>query len=499
MEMRRIWSLIVIAILVLVAFGCKPSITSTSPPSPITLRANQSKVFTVTATGGNLTYVWELDGVTQASTTNTFTYTPTSANLGHHTLKVTVSNAEGQASYTWDIMVTLIEYKWEKIFGGSGDDVAYSIQQTADGGYIVAGKSNSTNIAGATNHGGYDCYVLKLNAAGNFQWQVLYGGSGDDIARSIQCTADGGYIVAGYSDSTNIPGVTNSGGKDFYVLKLSAAGVVQWQAMYGGTGNDYAYSIQTTQGGGYIMAGYTSPSLLLADIHMIKLNADGTVSLDMLYDTGTLEFAYSIKETVNNLGNADGYILAGSKNALAFYVIRTDLSGAILWEDSSSFPIIGGAAWDVVQAADGGFVVTGWVNSFAGSGNAKPDACTIKYQDPIGSKSWSTLSGGEAIDEARSLAEIPGGLGFILTGKTFSDDIRGGSGPPSVGDSDVYLAVFDASGTCVYQERHGGIDLDDQGLSIIITDSGGNPDGFVIVGQKGFLSHDVRVLRYNMF
>jgi hypothetical protein len=97
------------------------------------------------------------------------------------------------------------------------------------------------------------------------------------------------------------------------------------------------------------------------------------------------------------------------------------------------------------------------------------------------------------------LAEIPGGLGFILTGKTFSDDIRGGSGPPSVGDSDVYLAVFDASGTCVYQERHGGIDLDDQGLSIIITESGGNPDGFVIVGQKGFLSHDVRVLRYNMF
>jgi hypothetical protein len=97
------------------------------------------------------------------------------------------------------------------------------------------------------------------------------------------------------------------------------------------------------------------------------------------------------------------------------------------------------------------------------------------------------------------LAEIPGGLGFILTGMTFSDDIRGGSGPPSVGDSDVYIAVLDASGTCIYQERHGGIDLDDQGLSIIITESGGNPDGFVIVGQKGFLSHDVRVLRYNMF
>ena len=81
--------------------------------------------------------------------------------------------------------------KWAKTYGGTGDDRAYSIQQTNDGGYIVAGLTNSSGA------GGYDVWLLKLDASGNIEWQKAYGGTYWDWAESVQQTNDGGYIVAG--------------------------------------------------------------------------------------------------------------------------------------------------------------------------------------------------------------------------------------------------------------------------------------------------------------
>ena len=94
--------------------------------------------------------------------------------------------------------------EWQKSFGGSSDDGAYSIQQTLDGGYIVAGFSESNDGDVIGNHGGGDCWIIKLNATGIFQWKNTFGGSGADGANSIQQTTDGGYIVAGSSDSTDV-------------------------------------------------------------------------------------------------------------------------------------------------------------------------------------------------------------------------------------------------------------------------------------------------------
>ena len=113
---------------------------------------------------------------------------------------------------------------FQKMEGGSSEDLAWSIQQTRDGGYIVAGYSDSTDIPGVTNHGYADYYLLKLDAKGEVDWQQMEGGSGWDGAYSIQQTRDGGYIVAGLSYSTDIPGVFNHGGEDYYLLKLDANG-----------------------------------------------------------------------------------------------------------------------------------------------------------------------------------------------------------------------------------------------------------------------------------
>src|SRR5690606_20007240 len=95
------------------------------------------------------------------------------------------------------------DVEWQKSLGGSGEDTAHSIQQTADGGYIIAGSSVSNNGDVTGNHGNEDYWVVKLNTMGDIQWQKSLGGTGSDRANSIQQTEDGGYIVAGGSSSNN--------------------------------------------------------------------------------------------------------------------------------------------------------------------------------------------------------------------------------------------------------------------------------------------------------
>jgi hypothetical protein len=145
--------------------------------------------------------------------------------------------------------------QWQKIIGGSGDDGANSIQQTSDGGYIYAGNTNSNDGDVMGNYGSYDGWLVKLSDIGNIQWQKTIGGTGYDVANSFQQTADGGYIVTGitYSNDNDVTG--NHGLSDFWVVKLSTAGIIQWQKCLGGSNEDEAYSIQKTSDSGYVVAG----------------------------------------------------------------------------------------------------------------------------------------------------------------------------------------------------------------------------------------------------
>lgn len=107
---------------------------------------------------------------------------------------------------------------WAKTYGGATDDQAYSVQQTSDGGYIVAGYTHSFGA------GSYDFWVLKLNSTGLVEWQKTYGGRNDDLAQSIEQTSDGGYILAGGTASFG------AGGPDFWLVKLGADGDIIWDA-----------------------------------------------------------------------------------------------------------------------------------------------------------------------------------------------------------------------------------------------------------------------------
>jgi hypothetical protein len=164
---------------------------------------------------------------------------------------------------------------WQKTYGGSSDDQAWSMQVTSDNGFIVAGLTWSN---GADYR---DYWVLKLDANGNVVWQKAYGGSYDEIAQSIQETSDGGFIVAG---------VTRPYGaccRDYWVLKLDANGNVVWQKTYGGASNDWPFSIQETSDGGFIVAGVTeSYGAGEGDILVLKLDANGDIPrCDLIQDT----------------------------------------------------------------------------------------------------------------------------------------------------------------------------------------------------------------------
>jgi hypothetical protein len=142
--------------------------------------------------------------------------------------------------------------------GGRGNDEASSIQETSDGGYVVAGSSESTDGDVTGNHGSYDYWVAKLSGECVLSWQVSLGGSDYDYASSIQETSDGGYVVAGMSYSTDGDVTGNHGGYDYWVAKLSGEGELSWQVSLGGSGEDGAHSIQETSDGGYVVAGMSN-------------------------------------------------------------------------------------------------------------------------------------------------------------------------------------------------------------------------------------------------
>jgi len=291
---------------------------------------------------------------------------------------------------------------WEKTYGGSGDDSASSIQQTSDGGYIVAGWTRSFGA------GGSDIYIIKLDENGNKVWEKTYGGSDYDEAYSIQQTKDGGYIVAGYTRSFG------AGESDIYIIKLDGNGNSVWERTYGGIKDDEAYSIQQTTDGGYIVAGYTeSFGAGGADVYIIKLDANGDKVWEKTYGKSKDDGANSILQTTEG-----GYIVAGWTWSFGkeedVYIIKLDANGNKVWEKT-----YGGSyddeAYSIQQTKDRGYIVAGETYSFGAGGY---DVYVIKL-DVNGNKVWERTYGGSYWDFAYSIQQTTDG-GYIVAGRTWS-------------------------------------------------------------------------------
>jgi len=309
---------------------------------------------------------------------------------------------------------------WAKTYGGTDYDIASSVQQTSDGGYIVAGYTTSFGA------GNSDVFLIKTDADGNIIWAKTYGGTSSDYAFSVQQTSDGGYIVAGTTWSFG------AGAEDLFLIKTDANGNVVWAKTYGGTLWDQAYSVQQTSDGGYIVAGYTkSFGAGWSDIFLIKTDADGNIIWAKTYGGTGDDWASSVQQTYDG-----GYIVAGTTRSFGadssnVFLIKTDANGNIIWAKT-----YGGTDYDkalsVQQTSDGGYIVAGWTTSF-GAGYA--DLFLLKM-DANGNIMWAKTYGGTSSDYALSVQQTSDG-GYIVAGYTYSF---------GAGYWDIFLIKTDANG-----------------------------------------------------
>ncbi len=307
---------------------------------------------------------------------------------------------------------------WSKTFGGKESDLATSVQQTSDGGYIIAGMTSSFGKEKS------DAYLIKTDSQGNEQWSTRFGGIGIESANTVQLTSDGGYIIAGYTGSIG------QGKQDVYLIKTHSTGEEIWSKTFGGTYNDQATSVQQTSDGGYIIAGYTeSFGVGDKDVYLIKTDADGNEVWSKTFGGTEIDQATSVQQTSDG-----GYIIAGDTESFGvgdkdMYLIKTDVDGDKVWSKTFGGPRLD-LATSVQQTSDGGYITTGHTESY---GQGSLDVFIVKT-DPEGNERWSKGLGGSGVDSANAIQQTSDG-GYILAGYTES---------LGAGQWDVYLIKLDA-------------------------------------------------------
>ncbi|MFC1971375.1 hypothetical protein ACFLV0_05575, partial [Chloroflexota bacterium] len=341
---------------------------------------------------------------------------------------------------------------WQKTYGGSEDEEGISVQQTTDDGYIIAGWTESY---GAGKH---DFYLLKTDVYGNKQWSQTFGGSGYDSANSVQQTTDGGYVVAGYTESYG----TGDGYDDYYLVKTDEHGKEQWSQTYGGPDDQTAYSVKQTADGGYIVAGTTYSSSPCPDFYLVKTDEHGKEQWSQTYGGSGSEIPSLVKQTADG-----GYIIAGHTDSgdNDFYLVTTDAYGNKQSEQWSQ--LFGGLgqnnrAPSVQQTVDGGYIVAG-VKFVTDKG----DFYLVKT-DEYGKEQWNQIFNFSPYDNPLWTQQTADG-GYIITGTV-------GKTPNNL---DTYLLKTDERGAKEWSQNYGH-EYGDRGRVVQQTTDG----GYIVAGTR---------------
>ena len=387
--------------------------------------------------------------------------------------------------------------EWQKVFGGTYHDEAYSIQQTKDGGYIVAGPTSSTNGDVTGNHGGTDYWVLKLTSNGTVSWKKCFGGTKNDVAITVQQTTDGGYIVGGYSSSNDGDASGNNGGSDIWIVKLTSKGNMDWQKMLGGTNDDWFGSLRQTADGGYIVFGSTesnngdvSKNYGSADFWLIKLKDTGEISWQKTMGGSDYDQGNVVRQTADG-----GYIVAGytfsnngdftgNHGGGDAWIAKLNSTGGIVWQK-----LMGGSKEDEVtniqQTADGGFIAS--VSSLSANedfsvNKGMYDSWIVKMNS-TGTVEWKKNLGGSKVDIIGYLHQTTDG-GYIAAGYSESED--GDLAGLHIGEYDFWIIKLSSNGTVIWQKCLGG-PLADFAYEIQQTADG----GFVVCGSFNFADNSI--------
>ncbi|NWK99584.1 T9SS C-terminal target domain-containing protein [Flavobacterium collinsii] len=322
--------------------------------------------------------------------------------------------------------------QWQRTIGGSGQEELLCAFQTKDGGYILGGSSSSSPQSVTSSkfdeksfvsdpyakseksRGNMDYWIIKLNQQGVIEWQKTYGGKYSDLLRSMEQTADNGYVLAGYSNSPVSGDKTeaNKGVGDYWIVKINDTGQIQWQKTYGGDGDDQPYVIHQTKDGGYIVGGNSNSSNTLTpqggivgngtDYWVLRLDEEGGVIWSKTFDYGKVDILTSLVENndqtyligghARNSGPKSGGGLASKaagalvkeKDGINDYIaLKINDQGEEVWSKT-----VGSGGEDIlrklVETRDGGYLMAGTSNGSSKDKNSSigaNDFWVVKLKD----------------------------------------------------------------------------------------------------------------------
>jgi hypothetical protein len=350
---------------------------------------------------------------------------------------------------------------WEKSYGGIHADYLFDAQPTADYGFILAGSSLSdkTGNKDDDNHGDLDYWIWKMNEKGDLDWQKSLGGSGFDLLQSIKNTKDGGFILAGTSNSPQTPkgeigdkkenckGIT-----DFWVIKLNAKGEEQWQKTIGGDGQDEVLCAFQTKDGGYMLGGSSSSTLRPKE----DITEKGTI--DVKPDlTGKSEKCR---------GNMD------------YWIVKLDNTGAVQWQKT-----FGGEYADVLrsmeQTTDGGYILGGYSNSSRSGDKTEANSGIGDYWifkiDNLGKIEWQKTYGGNGDNQLYVIHQTKDG-GYIAGGNSNSTTPLTFMGGNVSNGTDYWVLKMNENGEVIWSKTY------DFGKVDILTSMVENEDHTFLIG-----------------
>lgn len=333
--------------------------------------------------------------------------------------------------------------EWQNTIGGNDYDIIYTVQQTADGGYIAGGQSYS-EISGnktAESFGDSDYWIVKFDSIGNIEWQKTFGGSEYDNLKKLKQTSDGGYILAGVSGSGMSGNKTeDSKGKlDWWVIKIDGEGNIMWQKTLGGSENDWMFDVIQTNNKGYLGVG----------------NSWSDISGD---------------KSENNRG------IAGESND--WWIICLDSAGSIMWQKT-----LGGSSFDnllgVDTTDDNGYILGGWSASDISGDKTEENFGEADYWvikiDSLGTVNWQNTIGGSDDDQMHSI-QTTSDHGFILGGYS-SSDISGERSEANLGLGDYWVIKLTSFGEIEWQNAIGG-----SGSDLLLSVKQTADNGYILAG-----------------
>ena len=302
---------------------------------------------------------------------------------------------------------------WLSVFGGGDSDAMEAVILTEDGGYLISGTTLSSG------EGAGDAWIIRVEEDGSVAWQRTYGGAGYDMAYDLHETADGGFVAAGLTESFSV------GGQDVWVFKLDASGDVEWERSYGGTGQEQAWSVDILPGGDIVVAGgTTSFGAGGSDLLVMRLDPTGEIVWQRAYggsqdDAPGGEYDEHVARAfVDGSGDIVASTVTYSFGAgdSDVWVLKLDADGGILWENAYGDADADGM-WMAGEHVGGGYFVPGY---FTPTDDYETDLWGLSLNTD-GSIAWQKTFGLEGTyDEALSVGMTADG-GALIGGSYYEE------------------------------------------------------------------------------